>query len=183
MPTILFIHSAGPQTPGEGSSRLVAAIRAALPADIAFEAPLMPEPDNPHASRWLPVIARTIAQQTRPFVLAGHSLGASSVLQPLAAPRAPTNLKGVVLLATPFWSPDDLELAEYALPADAAERLAAIGPVTLLLGEDDDVIPRDHLERYRRLLPKADARLLPAVDHEAEGAASAVLEACLTWLG
>ena len=37
-------------------------------------------------------------------------------------------------------------------------------------------------ERYQQLLPAADARLFPGVDHEAEAAASALADACRTYL-
>lgn len=182
MPTVLFIHSAGPQGSGEGSSQLVGALRLALPADVVLDAPLMPDPDAPQAGLWLPAIAAAIGRQVGPVVLVGHSLGGSSLLQHLAARGAPPDFKGLVLLAVPFWSMANWDVAEFALPADAADRLASIRPVTLLLGNNDEAIPRQHFERYRQLLPAAEARLLPGVDHEAEGAAPAVAEACLSYL-
>ncbi len=181
MTRLLFIHSAGPQGPGEGSSALLAALRRQLPPGATVDAPLLPEPDNPDPRLWLPAIAAALARQTEPFVAVGHSLGGSSLLQHLtAADPLPARLLGVVLLAVPFWGMPDWDFdghGAYALPPGAGERLTALRHVRLLLGEDDGTVPLSHAERYRSVLPQATLHVLPGVDHQAAGAASAVADA------
>ncbi|MFD2648005.1 alpha/beta hydrolase [Devosia albogilva] len=181
MAGVLFIHSAGAQGPGEGSSALLAALKAELRADVPVDAPLMPEPENPEPGLWLPAIAAALARQQEPFVAVGHSLGGSSLLQHLAAvDTLPRGLRGVVLLAAPFWGMPDWDFdgfEVYALPPGARDRLTALRHVRLLIGDADDTVSVSHAERYRSVLPQATLHVLPGVDHEAAGAARAVADA------
>lgn len=179
MTQILFFHSAGAQGPGEGSSRLLEALRAALPQGWTLDAPLMPEPDSPDASRWCEAAWEAMTAIEGPYVIVGHSLGGSTALQALALHGLPTNLLGVVTLASPFWGAPNWTYESFALPPDAAARLSGVALI-LLQGEADDVVARDHPDRYRGVVPEADIRRLPDVDHEAANAAPNVLSAVLS---
>lgn len=172
MTTVLFIHSAGAQGPGEGSFALLESLRAALPADLTLGAPLMPNPDNPEAEPWIAACQSAMTGIGDDFVLAGHSLGGSVILQTLARFGLPVNLKGVVTIAAPYWGAPDWAYDSFALPPNAGEKLEHLPRLVMLLGEDDDVVAADHLERYRAILPQAQTRRLPGVDHEAASAGS-----------
>lgn len=80
MTQILFFHSAGAQGPGEGSSRLLEALRAALPQGWTLDAPRMPEPDSPDASRWCEAAWEAMTAIEGRYVVVGHSLGGSTAL-------------------------------------------------------------------------------------------------------
>lgn len=174
MTTVLFIHSAGPQGAGEGSSALVAALRKELPADWTFLAPLMPAPDAPKAAGWIAACKTHIAAIEDDLVIVGHSLGGSTLLQVFSEIAPPRNLMGVVLIAAPFWSAKDWNVAEFALQQGAEIALDRLPRLILLQGDRDDVVPGDHQERYRTLLPGAKICVLPGVDHEAVGAAPSI---------
>lgn len=176
MTTLLFIHSAGSQGPGEGSSALLAGLRAALPDGMTLDAPLMPEPHAPAAEPWIAQCQAAMAGIADDFVVVGHSLGGSILLQTLCRFGMPRNLAGVVLLAAPFWSAKDWNVAEFALDDDAPERLDGLARLVVLQGDQDDVVAADHPQRYATLLPQARVRMLPGVDHEAAKAAPHVME-------
>jgi predicted alpha/beta hydrolase family esterase len=170
MTTVLFIHSAGSQGPGEGSSALLASLKAALPAPLSLEAPLMPKPDRPEAGPWIHACQKAIAGVGDDLVLVGHSLGGSTLLQALARSALPERLKGVVTLAAPFWGAPDSQFDSFAVTKAEAGRLGGLKRLILLQGEDDEVVAADHPDRYRALLPQAEIRRLKGVDHEAADA-------------
>lgn len=183
MKKILFIHSAGAQGDTEGSGRLVAALRGALPSGYTLEAPLMPNPDAPQARPWLEALAGHVAQARPPFALVGHSLGGSIILKYLSENPVPGGLVGVVTVAAPFWGASDWKVAEFALPPKAGERLASVPRIVLLNGRRDDVVSLDHLTRYAQAVPTVMTREIDG-DHEfAGGDISAVVDAIETLPG
>lgn len=177
MTTVLFMHSAGPQGPGEGSHALVKGIRAALPPDLTLIAPLMPKPDAPAAEPWLAALKAAVEAIEGDFVLVGHSLGGSTILQALARFGIPKGLLGVVTLAAPFWSAEDWSVEEFALPKNAGNTLHALSKLVILQGDKDEVVGKNHPELYRELLPQAKVTVLPGIDHEAASAGPAVISA------
>jgi len=177
MVTLLFIHSAGAQGPGEGSDAFLSALRPMLPPEIRLLAPFMPEPEAPKAQSWAAAIAAQIRAIDGDFILLGHSLGGSAILQVLARAGVPQNLLGVVTLAAPFWGAPDWAYDEYALPADAGEKLGGRFALRILHGADDDVVAGDHPERYKNILPQARIHILLGIDHQAANAGLEVLEA------
>jgi len=177
MTTVLFIHSAGPQGPGEGSYALLAGLRAALPSDVTLIAPLMPTPDAPEAEPWLLALKAEMEAIEGDLVLVGHSLGGSTILQGLARFGLPEHLLGVVTLAAPFWSAEDWSVEEFALPADAGTRLQALSKLVILQGDSDEVVGKNHPGLYKALLPQASVTVLPRVDHEAASAGPDVVAA------
>lgn len=82
--TILFLHSAGPQTTTEGSGPLLARLRAELP-EALIAAPALPTPDDPDPEAWEDAVRAEIADQEGPVVVVGHSLGGSVALRVLAS--------------------------------------------------------------------------------------------------
>lgn len=177
MTTVLFIHSAGAQDQGEGSSRLREALEAGLPSGIHFKAPQMPDPDDPKAEFWLAAFESEVTGIEHDLIIVGHSLGGSIALQGLARLGVPVNLKGVIVVAAPFWGAPDWEMESFSLPEDASEKLVDLARLVILQGDRDEVVPADHPERYKALLPNAQVQILPGVDHQAAGAADAVIAA------
>ena len=50
--TVLFVHSSGPQGPGEGSAPFAARLREELGSASEIQFPLMPAPEDPHFEPW-----------------------------------------------------------------------------------------------------------------------------------
>lgn len=183
MTEVLFIHSAGLQGPGEGSHRLLTALREQLPEGLALHAPLMPDPDRPEPEAWIAAVKAAIERIEGECVLVGHSLGGSTALQVLDRFGIPAKLLGVVTLAAPFWGAPDWPYPEYGLSADAAERLRALRRVIIMRGDQDDVVAADHPGHYQAVMPQAELRTLPGIDHEAADAAPQLLQAILDIAG
>ena len=177
MTTVLFIHSAGPQGRGEGSSALLEGLGAAMQDGPGLHAPLMPEPDNPDAEAWIAACQSEIAGISDDMVLVGHSLGGSIILQTLARFGQPANLVGVITLASPFWGAAGWDFESYAIPENGTEAVRQLPRLVMLQGEEDEVVAADHLDLYKALLPNADTRRLPGEDHAAAGAGPVLVRA------
>ena len=177
MSQVIFLHSAGSQGPGEGSSALLAGLKQALPSDMTLIAPLMPEPDNPSAERWIAASQKVLAGVEGPHILVGHSLGGSILLQTLARHGAGEGLRGVVLLNSPFWGAPGWEFEDFALTEGDAGQLRRLPRLLVLQGDADDVVSSDHPDRYKNLLPITETATLKGIDHEAAEGAPHVIAA------
>jgi uncharacterized protein len=160
--TVLVIHGAGEPRRRDGRVYWEPMLEHSLGPDYLVKAPRMPKPDDPHYRTWAQRIEQLISDTTNP-VLAGHSFGASVLLKYLAEARPLPSFTGLFLIATPFWGPD---FPEFALPADFADRLRDVSPIHLYHSRDDEDIPIEHMERYRRALPQAIVRTLDGRGHE-----------------
>ena len=177
MPRILFIHSAGPQGPSEGSNQLLARLREALGNAYPVDAPAMPAPEAPDAAPWLDAASEHLAQMREPFALVGHSLGGSIILKLLAESGVPTGLAGVVTVAAPYWGAPDWDYEAFALRADAGDRLLEVPAITLLFGREDNVVAPAHLDLYQAAIPSATGRLIKGDHVFAAGDIGAVADA------
>ncbi|MHA6299662.1 hypothetical protein [Devosia sp. CAU 1758] len=80
----------------------------------------------------------------------------------------------MITLASPFWGVAGWDFQDFAIPEADIGTLQQLRRLAVLQGEADDVVSADHPDLYKALLPKADIRRLPGVDHEAAGAAPAL---------
>src|SRR3982751_3607671 len=103
---VLFIQGGG-NDGYEADSSLVAALRDAL--GEAYEV-IYPRLDSDEAAAdfgWLRQIGEQISALGNNVMLAGHSLGASMLLKYLSENAGPKKVRGIFLLATPFWAGDE----------------------------------------------------------------------------
>lgn len=167
MSQILFIHSAGPQGGEEGSAPLLADLKKALEPPFEIIAPTMPDAaSNPTAKRWDATAARAIAAMKSPYVLVGHSLGASTLLKCLATDDPPPGLRGVVLIAAPYWGEPDWDVESFAMPPGFDDRLAKLPSLLFIASRDDEVAPFGHSQKYAEAIPGARLKLLDGHGHE-----------------
>ncbi|HEV7276199.1 MAG TPA: alpha/beta hydrolase [Devosiaceae bacterium] len=155
---LLFLHSAGPQGGDDGSAPLLRALRHELGDAVRIHAPIMPQPDSPDATAWDEAVEGHIAKLEQPFVAIGHSLGGSTLLRHFALHTVPQRLLGMICIATPFWGAPDWEVPDYALPANFAQRLAALRRLVFYHSSDDQDVDVSHLRRYGAELPWAELR-------------------------
>jgi predicted alpha/beta hydrolase family esterase len=130
---------------------------------MVVDAPIMPDPDNPDATRWDRAVRTHMAGIGEAFVAVGHSLGGSTILRAVAGHGAPANLRGVVTIAMPFWNAPDWRVPDYAVPEDVG-RLRDI-PLILYASDDDETVAIDHLDRYGAMLPDAVLRRVSGTGH------------------
>ena len=162
--TVLFVHSSGPQGPGEGSEPLAGRLREALGPSQELHFPIMPDPDEPHYEPWSERLGALLAEIGDPVVVAGHSLGGSVFLKHLAETGRIEGIAGLVSMATPLWGESDWE-AEWALPQGWPDAETELPRTHLFHSRDDEEIPFAHLDLYAKRLPEATIHPLDGCGH------------------
>jgi hypothetical protein len=163
-PTVVLLHSSGPQGPGEGSEPFATRLREQLGSGFEVLFPLLPSPDDPHYEAWSERMGEVLSDLDEPPIVVGHSLGGSVFLQHLAETEPREPLAGLLLVATPLWGQSGWE-AEWALPPDWPSADTQLRPTFLFHSRDDEVIPFAHLELYAKRLPGAEVHPLDGNGH------------------
>ena len=175
---VLFLHSSGPQGPGEGSEPFATRLRDQLGPGFGVSFPILPDPDDPHYEPWSERIGQILEETDEQLVVVGHSLGGSVVLKRLAEAGGHEHIAGLVLVATPFWGREEEWELEWALPEGWSGAETALPRTFLFHSSDDEVIPFAHLQRYAELLPDASVHPLAGNGHLFDrGDLSEILEA------
>ncbi|RKD73565.1 hypothetical protein ATL39_1861 [Sinobaca qinghaiensis] len=163
---VLFIHSAGPQKPSEGSNGLTAYLKEALGAEYQLLTPEMPNPEDPRYSLWKEQLEKEFTGLDREVILVGHSLGGSVLVKYLAEKTVIPVIAGLFLVATPYWGgKKGWQAEEFNFPVDFASRLPSISRICLYHSQNDEVVPFSHLEHFNKQLPNAETRILEGHDH------------------
>jgi uncharacterized protein len=162
---VLFLHSAGPQGPGEGSEPFVARLRDQLGSGFEVSFPIMRDPDEQHYVPWSERIGQILGEADERLVVVGHSLGGSVVLKYLAETGRHEPIAGLVLVATPLWGREEEWELEWALPEGWPRAGTELPSTFLFHSRDDEEIPFAHLDRYAELLPDASAHPLDGNGH------------------
>jgi predicted alpha/beta hydrolase family esterase len=163
--SVLFLHSSGPQGPGEGSEPLVRRLREELGEEYDVLFPAMPESaTDPHYEPWRDRLSAELDGLQGKVIVFGHSLGGSVAIKYGGEVGFGENVAGLISAATPYWGTSDWE-EEWALPdAWPAEGLR-LPPSVLFHSRDDEVIPFSSLERYGERLPEAEVHPLDGYGH------------------
>lgn len=163
---ILFIHSAGPQEEGEGSSGLVSCLLNVLNNEYEIRHPLMPQPENPRYEGWKLKMKQELTNAKSDLILIGHSLGASIILKYLSEESYSNHINGLFLISTPYWGEKGGEMDEYALNKNFGSKLKNISPICFYHSKEDNYVPFAHLAYYSKALPQALVRVLNGQEHE-----------------
>lgn len=166
MKDVLFVQGAGEDVHANWDSHLVASLRRELGPEYHVRYPQMPNETDPTMTSWRPVLERELASLHPGAVVVGHSVGGTLLIHVLADSAPMHALDAIVLLAAPFigaggWTSDEIESG-----ADLAARLPIAVPVLLYHGEDDTIVPVEHVERYAATIPHARVRRLVGRDHQ-----------------
>lgn len=163
--TVLFLHGAG----GYEEDLLVAdRLRGELGAGVSM--PRLPEEDVSFAA-WSTAIAAHPGPSAETVV--GHSFGGSVLLKMLT--ETDPGVRRLVLLAAPDWGPDGWDVADYALPDDAARRLPADLSVALHHCRNDDIVDVSHVDLLAARLPAAEVFRHDRGGHQFDGDALAAV--------
>lgn len=164
-PTVVLLHSSGPQGPGEGSEPFMTRLREQLGPGYEVLFPIMPSPDDPHYEAWSERLGQVLSELGEPPIVVGHSLGGSVFLRHLAETGRQEHIAGLVLVATPFWGRDQEWELEWALPEGWPDAETKLPSTFLFHSRDDEEIPFAHLELYAKRLPDAEAHPLDGNGH------------------
>ena len=164
-PVVLFVHGGG-EGGYEADQPLAVSLRRHLGTKYDVRSPRMPEDTASPDFGWLRTIGDEIARTRGEIFLVGHSLGASMLLKYLSENTVPSEIRGVFLLATPFWSGNEEWEKGLKLRRDFASSLSQDIPMFLYHSQDDEEIDVSHLAIYEAELPWATVRRVAAGGHQ-----------------
>jgi predicted alpha/beta hydrolase family esterase len=164
--SVLFLHSAGPQGPGEGSEPFARRLREELGPQYDVLFPVIPGTDTePHYEPWRDRLVAELEALDGKVIVVGHSLGGSVALKYCAERSFDESVAGLVAAATPFWGMEESWELEWALPEDWPEVGPPLPPTFLFHSRDDEEIPIAHLDRYAKRLAMAEVYPLDGCGH------------------
>ena len=160
---LLFIHGAGDGAYKEDQA-MVDNLQEVLGAGYDIHYPPMPQEDSPEYPLWQEQLTKELAELEGDLVLVGHSLGASVLLKYLAEEKVSQPVRGLFLLAPPYWGAEDWQVDEYTLKDDFAANLPEDMPIFFYQSREDKIVPFTHLGFYKEALPRATFRELDKED-------------------
>lgn len=173
---ILFIHSAGPQGPGEGSNGLIAFLRNKLDGYV-IHSPLMPAPENPQYSEWKTKLTNEFAQLPNGTILIGHSIGGSALLKYFLEEDVSLQIPMLISVASPFWGMNEQwQLEDFVISNDSSSWNKQVPAIILMHSIGDPIVPFAHLERYMEVLSSPVIKKIPGRDHVFENGLDELVE-------
>ncbi len=163
---ILFIQGGGAGAHDEWDDKLFDSLRRELGDGYEVRYPRMPDEDDPSYARWSAAIRREMKALDDGAVVAGHSVGATILLNALAERPPEPELRAIMLIAAPFVGAGGWPGAEFELPHDLGARLPHGVPVHVFHGLQDDTVPPSHADLYARAIPQAQLHRLPGRGHQ-----------------
>lgn len=163
---LLFIHSAGSQVQGEGSSKFLAWLTTQFGNKFNIIAPTMPHPENPDYEDWKLVLANLFATLSDRAVVVGHSLGGSSLLKYLTENAVKQDIQGLFVVAAPYWGADDNWTEEiFRFQDNEPAEIDKVEKMYIYHSRSDQVVPFQHQSCYSEKFPLAMAISVEGVDH------------------
>jgi len=162
---ILFLQGGAGIEDHEEDAKLVESLNRILGRAYVIHYPLLPEESTPDFGR-IKQINKELSALEGDIILMGHSLGASMLLKYLSEHEVNKKIIGVFLISTPFWSGDEDWKQGFILRPDFADKLPQNVPVFLYHCIDDEVVPFEQLSQYKKKLPGATVREIPAGGHQ-----------------
>jgi predicted alpha/beta hydrolase family esterase len=119
---------------------------------------------------WLDAFDGLLASLGPGDAVVGHSHGGAMALKWIAE-RAPGKaLSSFVGCAMPLWGQPDWDMPEFCLPADATGAFDALGRVTILHAQDDQVVHPSHADLYGARIAGARVRHVTRGGHDLDDA-------------
>jgi pimeloyl-ACP methyl ester carboxylesterase len=116
--------------------------------------------------RGRPAIRQELATLDDGAIVVGHSVGATILVNMLAADSPPANLGAIVLIAAPFVGPGGWPGEAFEPSSELGARLPRGVPVHVFHGSEDDTAPPAHADLYAQAIPQAQVHRLPGRDHQ-----------------
>jgi pimeloyl-ACP methyl ester carboxylesterase len=179
---VLFIQGGGAGAHDEWDDKLFDSLRRELGDGYEVRYPRMPDEDDPSYARWSAAIRREMTDLDDGAVVAGHSVGATILINVLADRPPERELSAIVLMAAPFVGGDGWPGDEFELPHDLGARLPQGVPVHVFHGLQDETAPPSHADLYARAVPQAQLHRLPGRNHQLDNdlsEAAKTIRACL----
>lgn len=165
MQNILFIQGGG-NGGYEADKKLVASLKDCLGQDYVISYPVIQPDENEPDYGWTKQIGKEVSKSVDNLILVGHSFGASMILKYLSENTVQKKIKGVFLIATPFWSGNEDWVQGLLLKDDFIDNLPDNVPLFLYHCKDDKEIPFTHFKKYRAKLNRATFRAIENGGHQ-----------------
>lgn len=164
---VLFIQGGG-NGGYEADAALAASLQAKLGNDYKVNYPQMlpDETIDDFALFWLNQMEKEISSFKGELILTGHSLGASMSLKYLSENNIRKNIRGIFLIAPPFWSGSEDWVQPLKLQNGFSDKLPKNIPTFFYQCKDDEVVPFTHFITYRQHLPWATFREIENGGHQ-----------------
>lgn len=163
---LLFIHSAGSQLQGSGSSQFLAWLKAEFGNKFNIIAPSMPLPENPNYEDWKLELTGLFATLGDKAVVVGHSLGGSSVLKYLTENSVEQDIQGLFVVAAPYWGADaNWDQDIFKFQDNEPAEIDKVEKMYIYHSKSDQVVPFQHQSRYSEKFPLAMAISIEGADH------------------
>ena len=104
---------------------------------------------------WVRQIEEQVLKSENQIIVVAHSVGASLLLKYLSENPVNKKIKGVFLIATPFWSGNEDWKAGLKLNEGFADRLPRELPLFFYHCRDDEEVPFSHLQQYKSKVSRA----------------------------
>ena len=116
--------------------------------------PIMPLQDNAKYNDWKIYFKRHIEKLNNNFILIGESLGGIFLAKYLSENKIPKKILSVYLVCPPFDNtlPEEDLVGGFKLQSDLSMIEKNCKNINLLFSEDDDCVPVNHSEKYRKKL-------------------------------
>lgn len=174
---VLFIQGGGTGAHDEWDDKLAESLRRELGVGMRSAIPACPT----RATRVMPAGARRSGARWRTWttarVVAGHSVGATILVNALAEQPPERGLGAIVLIAAPFVGEGGWPSDEFELTSDLGARPPPGVQVHVFHGLQDNTAPPSHAGLYALAIPQARVRQLPGQDHQLNNDLSEVAEA------
>jgi predicted alpha/beta hydrolase family esterase len=164
MPEILFIQGGG-HDGYQVDKQLVSSLQKALKKEYTIHYPeIASDPFSP-AYGWVEQIEAHISAMKSPFILLGHSFGASMILKYLSEHTLERPVNGIFLLSTPLWGGDEDWKQDLKLKENYDKKLPAEIPMFFYHCLDDEEVAVSHFHAYKQKLTHATFRVLKTGGH------------------
>lgn len=165
MKYILFIQGGG-DGGYEADKKLVASLKNSLGNEYAIDYPEIESNETDPDYGWTRAILDKITEKEDNLILVGHSFGASMILKCLSENPVSKRIKGIFLIAAPFWSGNEDWKQGLKLNENYAVLLPENTPIFFYHCKDDDEIPFSHFEKYKQTLNHATFREISNGGHQ-----------------
>ena len=134
--------------------------------DFEVIRPQMPNKINAKYLEWRIWFEKLVPLLNPEVILVGHSMGGIFLAKYLSENNFPKKILGTFLVSAPYDAETfEYTLVDFVLPADLKKFEEQGGKIYLYHSTDDDVVPFDNLEKYKKQLPSATARVFEDRGH------------------
>lgn len=162
---VIFIHGGGNEG-YEADKELVKSLQKALGKEYYIDYSEVNFDESASDFGWIQQIEERITDCKSDFILVGHSFGASMILKCLSENSGHKKVKGIFLMAPPFWSGNEEWKQGIKLQKKFADKLPCHTPIFFYHCMDDEEVPFSQLNDYKKHLYQAIYREIESGGHQ-----------------